>query len=462
MTVGHIDERIKHCLRYLDENKYRYFPSLKVQAAVADNDYARVPDGLKWEDASLPYPYGREWTTWWFRMTARIPEEAAGQAVYLQITPNIDSLVYVNGAPAAATNYYHKRLRLTETARAGETFDIHVEVYASHKMPTGGDDDFVPFLHEDRQRLVVIMAYGPDCEGHGAWQDGYPLILSDARLVTRNNAFYDLYYDAFVLYDLASHLDEHSLRRHRILSGLHMALMRLHFTDAPDAQTVQALEARACLAPLLACRNGDTAPEFHMAGYGHLDTIWLWPFAEARRKMARTFSSMTRYMEEYPEFVYFQAQPCHLEEMATHYPAVFAKIKQAYGRGQWEPNGCSWVEMDVNLPGGESLIRQFVIGHQTTRRWLGYQGDTFWSPDTFGHSASLPQILRGCGVRFCVIGRLGNMGSSKFPYDVFRWQGLDGTAVETSILRSGYGGHNNPECLLRRWADIQQKAVTGT
>ncbi|MCC6580054.1 MAG: alpha-mannosidase [Phycisphaeraceae bacterium] len=462
MLIPNVHEIIRHYLVYLDGRKYDDLGRLAVQTAIADRDYAQPPEHLTWTDAPLPYAFGREWTTWWFRATATVPEAARGRALYAQLMPSIDSLVYVNGEPAGGANHYHTKIRLTDSAKASETFRIHVETYAGHKMPSGGSDDFVSF--QGGNRLLVNYARGPLEAGHGSWQDDHPLYFREARLLVRNQPLYDLYYAAFILYNLASQLEDHSIRKGNILSGLYHALMKVKFTASPADQRQQAKDACDQLQPLLKCRNGDSALSIHCIGHGHLDTTWLWQRAETRRKIARTFSSMIRLGEEHPDFIFLQSQPCHVDWIAQLYPSLLTKIRQAHQQGRWDPNGSAWVETDTNLPGGESLIRQFILGHQTTRHYFASQGDAFWAPDNFGHSAALPQILRGCEVRFFVSTRIGGndpVAGRDFPYDLFQWRGIDGSAVDALLLSSGYGMSVNPEKLVNAGKLVRHPEVGG-
>ena len=83
------------------------------------------------------------------------------------------------------------------------------------------------------------------------------------------------------------------------------------------------------------------------------------------------------------------------------------------------------------MTGGECLIRQFVKGQRYLRDNLHYQADAFWQPDTFGYSAAIPQIMKGCGLRYFLTTKLSWNEANTFPYDTFTWKGIDGTEVLT-------------------------------
>ena len=75
------------------------------------------------------------------------------------------------------------------------------------------------------------------------------------------------------------------------------------------------------------------------------------------------------------------------------------------------------------------MVRQFLWGQRFTRKHFGYTSDCFWLPDTFGYSAEIPQIMKGCGVDYFLTTKITWNDTNKFPYDTFYWQGIDGTKV---------------------------------
>jgi alpha-mannosidase len=171
---------------------------------------------------------------------------------------------------------------------------------------------------------------------------------------------------------------------------------------------------------------------------------------------------MIRMAEEYPEFVFIQTQPAQLEIIKRDYPEIFDAVKEAYRRGNWDPNGGMWVEADCNISGGESLIRQFLVGKRANWEMLGCEADTLWLPDVFGYAAALPQILAGCGIKYFVTSKINWNDTTRFPYDTFIWRGIDGTGIKTHYISSrmrGYNGKVGPEFLAEIWDQIQHKEI---
>ena len=67
--------------------------------------------------------------------------------------------------------------------------------------------------------------------------------------------------------------------------------------------------------------------------------------------------------------------------------------------GQWNPVGGMWVEPDMNLPSGESIVRQLVFGQRFFEENFGMRSSEVWIPDVFGYPATLPQIFRPAAAR---------------------------------------------------------------
>jgi alpha-mannosidase len=290
----------------------------------------------------------------------------------------------------------------------------------------------------------------------------YPNLFEGGDLVERVTPVYSLYYDVACLLELAQILDANSLRKARILKGLYDALMAIHYSSRGKALEEEAAAAAKKIAPLLKAKNGSTVPEIHLVGHAHIDHAWLWHIEETERKVARTYMNMVQFSREYPEFVFIQTQPAQLEGVKNQYPEIFNAVKDAFKKGNWEPNGGMWVEADCNITGGESLIRQFLVGKAAAKEMLNYESDTLWLPDVFGYAAALPQILAGCRIKYFVTSKISWNDTTRFPYDTFIWRGIDGTGIKTHYISSrkrGYNGKVSPACLAEIWGEIQHKEI---
>jgi alpha-mannosidase len=205
-------------------------------------------------------------------------------------------------------------------------------------------------------------------------------------------------------------------------------------------------------------------------GHAHLDVAWLWTVNEIRRKAGRTFHTVLRLMEQFPEYHFTQSQPQLYDFVRQDYPELFAAIKQRVAEGRWEPIGGMWVEADCNLSGPESLARQFLLGRSFFREHFGPKADSpvMWLPDVFGYAWALPQLIKEAGLEYFFTIKIGWNQYNRLPYDTFWWQGVDGTRVLTHFSTTpdpdGYGTSTynavaTPEQAIGTWTNFQQKEL---
>ena len=204
-----------------------------------------------------------------------------------------------------------------------------------------------------------------------------------------------------------------------------------------------------------------------LSGHAHIDLAWLWPLDETRRKAQRTFSTALSLMERYPEFRFNQSTAQLYAFVEEDDPALFAKVKEKVASGQWDPVGGMWVEPDLNMPTGESLVRQLLYGQRFFESRFGRRHQVAWLPDCFGFSPALPQILRGAGISNFFTIKLNWSEANRFPYDLFWWEGLDGSRVLAHLFDNpasvrhrylnGYNGDPNPNALLHTWQNFKGK-----
>ncbi len=230
------------------------------------------------------------------------------------------------------------------------------------------------------------------------------------------------------------------------------------FEQSHEEMLASLVKARERLQTLLEKKNGDTTPEMIGFGHAHIDVAWLWPLAETERKCVRTFSNQLALMARYPEYKFLQSQPQLYAMVKQKYPDLYQKILDAVERGQWVPDGAAWVEPDTNIPSGESLIRQMIHGLRFFQEEFGITCEMLWLPDVFGYSGALPQIMRGCGLKFFSTQKIfwAYHGGAGFPYNTFVWEGIDGSEV-LAHFHNDYGSETKPSNVINRWKERVQK-----
>jgi alpha-mannosidase len=426
------DALLKHCYRPLGRLELRGFATseqLTAEQALA-REFAPMPPGTPW---------GAKWEYGWFAGELALPEAAAGRRIVVRADSGAESLVWINGAVAGAHDRQHREITLATSGTPGERYTILLEAYAGHGTITmGGGPVRAEQLWPETpttQRRIGESTFG-------VW-------LEDV---------YQLAIDFALLLELYDRLDPLSLRAAEIAEALMDTTLIVDLELAEDAMLETVRDGRERLKPALGAINGTSAPTLFAFGHAHIDVAWLWPLAETERKMARTASNQLALMAEYPEYKFLQSQPHLYHMLKTRYPELYERFKAAVQHGQVIADGAMWVEADTNLSGGESLIRQVVEGRRFFREEFGVDSRVLWLPDVFGYSGALPQILRGCG---CV--GFGTQkitwaygGGEPFPYNIFLWEGIDGTTIPAHIF-TDYNSQLTPGALLDRWNNRLQK-----
>ncbi len=167
-------------------------------------------------------------------------------------------------------------------------------------------------------------------------------------------------------------------------------------------------------------------------GNSHIDMAWLWPWTETVEVVRNTFQSVLDLMREYPDLKFTMSSARTYEWMQEKYPAMFEQIKQRVKEGRWEVIGGMWVEPDLNMPDGESLVRQILVGKRYFQKNFGADIKIGWNPDSFGYNWQLPQIYKKSGIDYFVTSKLlWATDYTKFPYRLFWWEAPDGSRLLT-------------------------------
>ncbi|MGA7339645.1 MAG: alpha-mannosidase, partial [Terracidiphilus sp.] len=180
---------------------------------------------------------------------------------------------------------------------------------------------------------------------------------------------------------------------------------------------------------------------YHLTGNSHIDAAWLWPWTETVEVVRHTFDTAAQLMDEYPSYTYTQSAAQYNVWIADKYPSINAKIKQRIKEGRWEVVGGMWVEPDLNMPDGESLVRQLLIGKRTYQQLYGVDVRIGWNPDSFGYNWQLPQIYKKSGVDYFVTQKMSWNETNQLPLKLFWWESPDGSKVLT-YFPDGYGNSN--------------------
>jgi alpha-mannosidase len=230
-------------------------------------------------------------------------------------------------------------------------------------------------------------------------------------------------------------------------------------TDALKAGNQSAFDASLrkaefLLSPLHALISKD---KVILAGNAHIDAAWLWPRSETIDVVKRTFTTALQLMDEYPDYTYTQSAAQYSAWIADKYPDLNKQIAVRVKEGRWEIVGGMWVEPDLNLPGGESLVRQLLVGQREFQRLYGVTARIGWNPDSFGYNWQLPQIYKRSGMDYFVTQKMHWNDTNTLPFRLFWWQSPDGSKVLTYFPTDYVHDNVNPSRISADFAESAQR-----
>ncbi|MDR0656769.1 MAG: alpha-mannosidase [Treponema sp.] len=203
-------------------------------------------------------------------------------------------------------------------------------------------------------------------------------------------------------------------------------------------------------------------------GHTHIDLSWLWRYKHTREKGERSFNTVLRLMERYPEYIFLQTQAQLYDSIKEDHPELFRAIAKRIAEGRWEASGSMWVEADCNIPSGESLVRQILYGKRFFKKEFGVENTFLWLPDVFGYNWALPQILKKSGINTFITTKISWNEINRMPHDTFIWIGIDGSKVLTHFITTPdtgnrwfytYNGNIFPKTVKGIWMNYQDKAL---
>ena len=345
---------------------------------------------------------------------------------------NFESLLYVNGKPYQGVDGNHKEVffNIKET---GRELELSFRIWSGLN---GGGRPREMNMSIDRAEFGVL-----------------------------DTAADDFYYLAMAALETHELLDENNEYKSYILNQLVEAFRLVDFTNKKSENYYKSLQTALDYLRDRLKGQGKPGVNVTMLGHTHIDVAWLWRLRHTREKTARSFSTVNRLMEKYPEYIFIQTQPQLYDYLKEDYPDIYEHIKKRVAEGRWEPSGAMWVECDCNLASGESIIRQILVGKNFFKKEFDYESEFLWLPDVFGYSWALPQILKKSGVNTFMTTKISWNDTNRLPYDTFIWRGMDGSEVTTHFVTTTelndvtytYNGESRPYAIKGVWDNYRNK-----
>jgi alpha-mannosidase len=397
-----------------------------------------------WEefDSKTMHWYGPD-EHYWFRAEYTVPKSMDGKTLYLKVATQVDHwdyaknpqfLLFVNGQMTQGMDLNHQTVMLERCAKEGETYTIDLQGYTgvmfaelTFTMEAVEVDEKINEIYYDI--VVPLQGFSRMQEDDKVRKDLRTILNNTVNLLDLRTPYSDSFYQS--------------------IEEAHNYIQKALYEDMSGYEDVIA----SCI------------------GHTHIDVAWLWTVAQTREKVARSFSTVLKYMDEYPEYKFMSSQPALYQFLKERYPETYEKIKERVKEGRWEAEGGMWVEADCNLTSGESLVRQFLYGKKFFKDEFGIDSRILWLPDVFGYSGALPQIMKKSGIKYFMTTKLAWNQINKVPYDTMMWRGIDGSEIFTHLITTlgvgqseadfftTYNGMLHPDAILGGWHRYQNKDI---
>ncbi len=416
---------------------YKKIASLKPQGILSD-------EPIKWEDLDKSkFKNMRFMQKWadkfgcaWFRFTGTVPEAGKGKRVVARIKLQGEGLVYDKDG--------HVLQGITQVLSKGDLFHstIGKQIVDISPCAEGGEE----------VELYVDAGFNGKLrfENMSAHLRRYDLAVMDEEL---NSYYYDYIEAYFLMCKLlgdAEGMKDSDVGKAEVYSARAKELDEGMKNAWKVFKEQGAAKAREALAPVLFRPIDYPAVTHYAVGHAHIDLAWLWPLRETRRKIGRTFANQLRNIKKYDNFIFAESQAQMFTWLKEDYPEVFEQVKKYVDEGRIELQGGMWVESDCNLPSGESWIRQFLYGKRYFKEEFGKDMKMCWLPDCFGFPATLPQVIKGCGMDYFMTIKIMSNTVNEFPHSSFKWKGLDGSEVLAHMEPAGdYNSGASPLAIFK-------------
>lgn len=364
-----------------------------------------------------------------------------GMAEQTGIYRQQDTSVWGLPADGGTTQWLHVRVEIPHAWR-GRPIQLHMkwegvkqlgpEVTAYWDGATiGGLDEYhrwlwLPCSHENYEGDLLLRAFIPQSQRF----NGIELLLIE-------DCWDELAWLFEVTLDVIDYCDQNAPTRYHLIRYLEAAYNQLVLWQGwqDESAVVSARSAVASLKEAVKCEQvRHKEPRITCVGHCHIDTAWLWPRWRGDQKIERTVAIALDLMDRYPEYVFCMSQPYAFRALQKNDPVLYERVKVRVAEGRFEPIGAMWVEPELNIPDGESLVRHLMYGAACYDEEFGLHSPVAWLPDMFGAPGQLPQLLKQAGIDIVITSKLSWNEYNRQPNDTFRWRGIDGSEVLVHCL----------------------------
>lgn len=446
------DRKLERRVQELEGYRYRDIQPLKEFFIKEDTSKVVNPevpvDCIGWDTIQVGNTWsGRDKYLWMYK-DITIPKEWKDKTVVGVFdygntgagnNSGFESMCYINQKPYQGVDVNHKEVFFKEEL-AGTSLQLVFRLWSG--LEGGG----VPRDQEHRIERADL-----------AWMDG---------------EVDSLYFMGTMILDTIKNLKSENPIRYDLRNAMDGAFYHIDWSYPGSDEFYESVhKANEVLNEKIESMNKHSNIDIKCIGHTHIDVAWLWRLKHTREKASRSFSTVLRLMELYPEYIFLQTQPQLYEYIKEDFPSLYEDIKTKINEGQWECDGGMWVEADCNLTSGESLTRQILIGSKFIKDEFEKDVEYLWLPDVFGYSWALPQILKKSGIDMFMTTKISWNQYNRMPHDTFLWRGMDGSEVVTHFITTPdpwsepgswfytYNGKLTPKTVQGTWEAYSEKEM---
>lgn len=442
-----IDKRINRtCMELKRLSKVQTVPitnwMYKEGNFIHPEDAQKDEQPFKHFDSNTMNWYGKD-KHYWFSASFTVPKNFDGKALWMVVHTQIEDwddgrnpqfLLFVDKEATQGLDMNHREVLLTKSAEVGKTYTLELQAYSG-------------IIHSEFKLIGQMVEFDPSIQ--------------------------ELYYDINMPISAFNRMEKDSKVRLDLQTVMNNTINLIDFRNPYSNEFYASIKAASdyIKKDLYEEMGGYDDIIATCIGHTHIDVAWWWTVEQTREKVGRSFATVLKFMEEYPNYKFMSSQPQLYYFLKERYPELFEKLKERVKEGRWEPEGGMWVEADCNLTSGESLVRQFIHGKKFFKEEFGVDNRILWLPDVFGYSGALPQIMKKCGIDYFMTTKLAWNQFNKMAYDTLKWRGIDGTEVLTHLITTlgveqstdqyftTYNGMLHPDAIMGGWTRYQNKEI---
>ena len=434
-----VQREVDRCKRVMNERVRPHVHHVLAQCDVQAVRYTGEPvnpstfldearhGGVAFTPLAVGEPWGTTWGTTWMKVTGQLPRNS-GNGHPIELLFNLGWLDWPVGGHIEGMVYRPDGSVIKA---------IHPRNYWIPLVDDQGKADQV-VDHDGAFTVYVEAAYNPNVPSFTVTSLGdAPTGKADERYVFESvqiaeydHEVHEYWIDLDIVSGAVEQLDAGSPRYWKLAKALQRSM---NIFDGADEETVRATlpAARETLEAVMNKPSAPSALQLSAMGHAHIDSAWLWPVRETKRKVGRTIANVLTLLDNDPKFCYVMSSAQQYAWLEERHPDLFKRVQRYVQEGRFIPVGGMWVESDGMVPSGESLIRQLSYGQRYFKQKFGVETHGVWLPDSFGYSGSWPQIARRSGARWFLTQKLCWNDTTRLPHHSFMWEGIDGSRIFT-------------------------------